>query len=111
MTTKSAYIYQASLLCEPCAWRVSAQLNSTTLQNTPDTSWEYQDSDHFPQGPYPNGGGESDNPQHCDICGTFLENPLTGDGEQHVIEAIQDDKGNQAVLETWQEFYNYLFED
>ena len=38
------------------------------------------DSDDLPKGPYSNGGGEADTPQHCDGCGAFLENPLTGDG-------------------------------
>jgi len=28
-------------------------------------------------GPYPDGGGEADAPQHCGGCGVFLENPLT----------------------------------
>ena len=45
------------------------------------------DSDDFPKGPYPYGGGEADCPQHCDACGIFLENPLTEEGAAYVREA------------------------
>lgn len=44
------------------------------------------DSDDFPKGPYPEGGGEADTPQHCDSCHEFLENPLTSDGMAYVRE-------------------------
>jgi hypothetical protein len=44
------------------------------------TSESDYDSDDLPKGPYADGGGEADTPQHCDDCRRFLENPLTGDG-------------------------------
>jgi hypothetical protein len=44
------------------------------------------DSDEYPKGPYPDGGGEADTPQHCDHCHCFLENPLTSDGYDYVRE-------------------------
>jgi hypothetical protein len=46
-----------------------------------------EDSDTWPQGPYDSGGGEADTPQHCDQCGVFLENPLTSDGDDYLLEA------------------------
>src|SRR3954469_15157799 len=47
------------------------------------------DSDKFPKGPYENGGGEADTPQHCDQCMAFLENPLTEDGCAYVIDELR----------------------
>ena len=46
------------------------------------------DSECTPIGPYANGGGESDAPEHCDTCGLFLENPLTSDGLEGVNEIV-----------------------
>jgi hypothetical protein len=54
------------------------------------------DSDEYPKGPYPNGGGESDSPQHCADCREFLENPLTSDGYDYVRENQNDE---------WDSFY------
>ncbi len=55
------------------------------------------DSDEHPKGPYSDGGGESDSPQHCASCGTFLENPLTDEGVEYVRES-----GNRE----WADFYD-----
>lgn len=44
------------------------------------------DSGEFPKGPYGNGGGESDTPQHCGGCHEFLENPLTSAGYRYIRE-------------------------
>ncbi len=46
------------------------------------------DSDAFPKGPYPDGGGEADTPKHCAVTGEALENPLTADGYAYVREAV-----------------------
>ena len=64
------------------------------------------------RGPYADGGGEADTPQHCDGCGHFLENPLAGDGLIYVEDAIRDNlrtkklsgATNNAVVD-WAEFY------
>jgi len=69
------------------------------------------DSDLYPIGPYPYGGGESDVPQHCDHCGAFLENPLTQDGLEYVQSALahhfwNPDRGAADVLAQWAEFYS-----
>ncbi|RVC71331.1 hypothetical protein EN759_00515 [Mesorhizobium sp. M00.F.Ca.ET.038.03.1.1] len=104
-----AYVFQAALYCHDCATRIrerlcveagaSAQLMETGC-----------DSDGYPQGPYGQGGGEADCPQHCDSCGVFLENPLTPDGESYVREKLSNGSGNAAVLETWREFYGLQVE-
>lgn len=61
------------------------------------------------QGPYAEGGGEADTPQHCDGCMAFLENPLTTDGVAWVAEALVDycqgAGGDKDVLDEWAAFY------
>lgn len=59
-----AYVYQASLLCPACARHVMARL------------LPHPDSDRYPQGPYADGGGESDTANVCDLCGIELDNPV-----------------------------------
>jgi hypothetical protein len=70
----------------------------------------WQESDYYPQGPYADGGGEADSPQHCDHCGLLLENPLTGDGNRYVNEKLteyaRDGSGTLEVLEKWSNRYN-----
>jgi hypothetical protein len=71
------------------------------------------DSHDLPKGPYADGGGEADAPQHCDGCGQFLQNPLTGDGRTYVEGAIHrcittrtlSAATNNAVVVDWAEFY------
>jgi hypothetical protein len=93
-----AYVFQAALLCEDCA-------HSAMLQQA---AWcDNEDSNYYPQGPHGKGGGEADSPQHCDHCQTFLENPLTSDGEAYVREAVAS--GNGVNIEEWREYYSYLF--
>jgi hypothetical protein len=101
----NVYIYQAALYCEDCGKETIAELERTTGKNLLHVR---ESSDIWPQGPYPDGGGEADCPQHCDGCGIFLENPLTGDGQKYVIDAMRF--GSQPdVLKQWREFYSYLF--
>lgn len=82
-----AYVFQAALYCEDCA---------------PD------DAD----GPYSEGGGEADCPQHCDSCHVFLKNPLTEDGTVYVQEAVAEhkanDRGSIAVIQEWMEYYDWI---
>jgi hypothetical protein len=103
----NAYIYRADLYCEKCATAIK-----TEIDNAPMRPLTYMDSEHFPQGPYPNGGGEADSPQHCGRCGLFLENPLTTDGEQYVLDTFSAyahfGRGNRDVLREWYFHYEYL---
>ena len=68
------------------------------------------DSDDYPKGPYANGGGEADTPQHCDECQLFLENPLTSDGVAYVREAIAEARRRRrgklsVACNIWRKFY------
>ena len=93
------YIYKANIYCEDCAFDHDSCLyikwfGETQATIEKDVSQrliaDTGDSDNFPQGPYANGGGESDTPQHCATCGLFLENPLTSNGYDYVKQAIHD---------------------
>lgn len=100
------YIFQAALLCKHDGEKVRRELTrSGKAPEDPDDEHSY-DSDDFPKGPYPDGGGEADTPQHCDICHMFLENPLTGDGMQYVLEALDEGRGDADVLKEWADFYD-----
>jgi len=87
---ESAYVYQAALLCEDCGKAQRAHLDSAFADNGADPGTDSDDSDRYPQGPYADGGGEADSPQHCDSCGAFLGNPLTGDGRAYVLARVAE---------------------
>jgi hypothetical protein len=115
-----AYVYQAALWCGPCVikrlveekkaspgaldMRPADALEQIVYSNGFTGESDY-DSDDLPKGPYPNGGGEADTPQHCDGCGGFLENPLTDDGYDYVFAALTDDDGDPEVEDLWLDFY------
>ena len=103
------YLYQAALLCEECGDTVRSTLGYQTcpICKFDPQDEETYDSDEYPKGPYPDGGGESDTPQHCDHCGLFLENPLTSDGVAYVREALElgYQDGDAATLIEWRAFY------
>ena len=93
-----AYVYNAALICKSCGERRIKRLTDSGIAND-------GDSDRFPQGPYSDGGGESDTPQHCGNCGVFLENFLTSDGVEYVTQAVNSADGDADVLTVWSEFY------
>ena len=97
----SVFVYRAALLCEPCGERTRDELAAKGLAPAdPDNESSY-DSDAYPKGPYPDGGGESDSPSHCDVCSEFLENPLTSHGRQYVRDASP----RTATVRAWQDYY------
>jgi hypothetical protein len=90
-----AYVYQAALWCGPCVIKrlveekkaspgaldmPPAEALQQVVSSNGFTDESDYDSDDLPKGPYSDGGGEADSPQHCDGCGLLLENPLTSDG-------------------------------
>lgn len=139
-----AYMYQAALHCEACALDIMDHLSPDcgicggshpanlgldcrayrimdNGRSIPADEAMY-DSDRFPKGPYADGGGEADTPQHCDACQTFLENPLTDDGREYVkrsLDVFMVDNSDQSwediaraaeacgkpALATWARFY------
>lgn len=94
------YIYRAELHCSTCAESIRAR---ATLPSNPDES--SYDSDEWPKGPFGNGGGEADYPQHCGSCGRFLKNPLTPDGRAYLDETLAAGGGDAATLALWAAFY------
>lgn len=113
----NVYIFQAALLCEDCGAARRKKINASgNGPASPDDESSY-DSDDHPKGPYPDGGGESDTPSHCDSCRAFLENPLTGDGVKYVAEAIREDKeggrdrSHNDVVALWRDFYAWELSD
>ena len=103
-------MYQAALLCADCGEAVRLRLINEKKAPADAQDEHTYDSDEFPKGPYPEGGGEADCPQHCDACGLFLENPLTSDGYDYVKKALEDFKagghGCREVLEQWSDYYD-----
>lgn len=104
-----AFVYQAALYCEECGAAIRAKLAAENKAPVnPDDESSYN-SDDYPKGPYEDGGGEADRPQHCDACGVFLENPLTDDGVEYVRERIAEnpDWANMdgLVLNQWLRHY------
>lgn len=96
------FMFQAALWCEACA-------RPAHVNESDESSY---DSDEWPKGPYADGGGEADTPQHCDGCGLFLENPLTADGLAYVAERLAEFRelhgAAEPLTETladWSAFY------
>ena len=105
----NVYQYQAALYCEHCGEEIRQRLTAEgKAPANPDDECTY-DSDDFPKGPYPDGGGEADCPQHCDGCGCFLENEATAEGANYIREKILDhlcsNDGDPNVIQTWRDFY------
>lgn len=96
-----AYVYRAALLCEACA----LQTRHALRYGEQETVLDLTDSDSWPQGPYADGGGEADTPQHCDLCEDFLENSLTTEGVTYVKQALADNDGSPSILELWRTYY------
>lgn len=112
----NAYMYQAALYCEKCGKDIKDRLDAEG--NTPENpnNESTYDSDEYPKGPIPDGGGEADSYQHCDDCKEFLGNTLTSDGIDYSLEAlkeyVQSDSGNAEVLDTWaDDLSNYSLSD
>jgi hypothetical protein len=93
------YVYQADFLCEDCAEKLIQEFEKQGIEDTGDTN-------DFPQGPYPDGGGEADSPNHCGAgagcvnaievpkgskIGCPLGNPLTRDGMEYVSKGMAHD--------------------
>lgn len=81
------YIYQADIYSAEAGEAIRARLTAEGKAPADINDESSYDSDAFPKGPYPNGGGEADTPQHCDDTGEFLENPLTPVGDAYVRAA------------------------
>jgi len=101
------YVFQAALLCEDCGKAICDQLRNSIQALHPafdESDESTYDSDYFPKGPYADGGGEADSPQHCDHCHVFLENPLTDDGDKYVRDLAEEFSDPRAQAdESWED--------
>jgi hypothetical protein len=108
------YIYAADIYCERCGEAIKKRLTRASVAPTnPDDETTF-DSSHFPKGPYEDGGGAADSPQHCGmgeyclnptvigeaVLGKFLENNLTNDGVVWLM-----DQEETPVVKFWRDFY------
>jgi RadC-like JAB domain len=112
-----AYAYQADLYCEDCGRAIQSQLRQEGIRDTGDTN-------DFPQGPYPDGGGEADSPWHCasdaecinamefsDVkLGVWLGNPLTREGVEQLREML-DAPGPSAYQRELHAFWRRVYSD
>lgn len=101
-----AFIYSADLFCSDCTTTIKQEIAHRYPQHVPVNPQDEcsYDSDRYPKGPYMDGGGESDSPQHCGRCGLFLENPLTRDGYRYVEDKLRRD-GDSPTVQEWADFY------
>ena len=113
----NAYIYQADIYCADCGRAIRKRLKAEgKAPDTPRDESTY-DSDEYPKGPYSEGGGEADSPQHCGAgaeclnaievadgrkVGAWLENELTTDGAEYVRQAVAE---GGEVAELWAAWY------
>ena len=111
------YIFAADIYCKQCGEAIRERIiRERFAPDDPEDERSY-DSDEFPKGPYCDGGGEADCPQHCGAgpkcvnaiefddghkAGAWLENELTTDGVEYVREAIRE---GGEVADMWADFY------
>lgn len=104
------YIYNAAFLCEACGEALMSQLDKEGKKPANVKDESSFDSDQYPKGPFDDGGGESDSPNHCDACREFLENPLTDDGYEYIrqllLEHQSSGRGDAKVLLEWAKYYD-----
>jgi len=113
-----AFVYHADLYCEDCGRAIRKELKGH--RNT-------GDSDDYPQGPYPDGGGEADSPWHCNSgeecinameiegvkIGVWLGNPLTSEGVKYLKEMLSEPNPTayqQALHDFWLRVYSDYLE-
>jgi len=110
-----AYIYCAEIYCEECGRAIRERI--TKEGNAPAN---IDDETTFDSDEFPKGGGESDCPQHCgahEDCinaytpdgweckvGAFLENDLTADGIEYVVNEWLAKPDNPVCVQ-WVKYY------
>lgn len=122
----NAYIYDADIYCEDCGKAIQDELRKDKdLMRRKKEG--LTDSDDWPEGPYPHGGGEADGPQHCGThegclneirlewkgkpagkVSVFLENPLTDEGVRYLCEMVSERGSSpyqKAVHKLWLDYY------
>ena len=85
------FIYQADFYCSNCTAGICIALQDEGKkpQNVID-EFTY-DSDDYPKGPYPDGGGGANTANYCAECGVALDNPIIEEPTQWLDDAEYDD--------------------
>ena len=123
------YMFQGALHCEDCGNAIRDTLRKAGRAPEDENDEESFDADDFPKGPYGDGGGQADGPQHCDRhgrclnaielpCGTkigaWLGNPLTSDGVDWLANSIVEDLLASKITPHAQQvgrLWSYLYRD
>jgi hypothetical protein len=102
-TPTPTYAYRGDLYCSDCGDKIAGDLRRKGVEDD-------GDSNTFPQGPYPDGGGASDSAHFCgggarcsnavavtprNKVGCPLANPLTADGARAVRAGVAEDLMSQ----------------
>lgn len=95
------FIFCADLYCADCGKGLRERLDNQGKRPPNVKDETTYDSDHYPKGPYGDGGGEADSPQHCASCSAPLGNPLTQAGEKYVRKALMQAQMRTEVLDGW----------
>ncbi len=109
------YIYQADIWCDDCGKAIKEQIREYEKKTHDRVSRE--DSDQWPI-ELDSISDEADSPQHCGsmeecpnaerfdgrLVGQFLENNLTTDGYEYVLE--QHREHPSGITQMWMDFYN-----
>lgn len=93
------YAFNADMYCDDCGH---------DLCDIHSRNRESEDTDEYPQY-VDDSENESDYPQHCAQCETFLENPLTDVGYDYVVDATVEAIRTMRIsdaLEEWIPFYD-----
>lgn len=95
------FVYGADIYCSKCGQAIRDRLTAQGKAPDNPAAESTYNSDRFPKGPYPDGGGEADSPQHCGACHMPLENALTAAGVRYALEYLQGAKARTAILDGW----------
>lgn len=110
-----AYIYQADVWCDACGERICAELDAEGRRPAePDDQHTY-DSDDYPK-QFDAESDEADGPQNCasgncaGTYGTFLQNPLTQHGYEH-LQGMLNEHGSvlPEPAREWADHYGFSF--
>lgn len=78
----NVYMYAADLWCEECAAAIQDRLDGEGAEDTGDSGDYPQDVSHL--------DSASDSPDNCGGCHRPLENPLTAEGIEYVVEHVRE---------------------
>lgn len=97
----NVYIFAADIYCEDCGLAIRKRLTDSGDEPADPSDEKSYDSDKFPKGPYPDGGGEADSPNHCGDCRKGLGNDLTRAGVKYVVDALNEARERSDLLDEW----------